>query len=123
MQGAYSTLSNSFIYDFSISGGKIGSQLTGMQIPAGSAIISFHVVITTTIAGSGAGNITFQTSNGLSMGAMPGTFPYFPGLIKILDSTSNKIMDTSLNILLVINAFTVISGRLYGVFTYYSPPL
>jgi hypothetical protein len=119
MKSASSGLPLGFIYDFSMTGGKIGTQNTGIQFPNKAGVFGSTMYID--IAFAGGATISIGTSISPSLFGGPVVFATARGFYSgIMGGFPSAIMDNTLNVIITIAGAAVTAGRVQ--FNYYFFP-
>lgn len=125
MNGSYSQLWAFGIYDFSITGGRLGVQPLGCQIPVGCPIYLVNILITTFVS-SGLTTVFIGSvsSTGVFNDLIGGfNTPIAAGsYFSQLFPPSGVVMDNNLNMAIQITGAPITAGRFVVQFGFFYPP-
>lgn len=111
-------LFQSFKYDFSVTGGATGTQLTGIQLPNNARVFSFALFTPGGVTAVGA-TITIGTATTANLfGTFAGNQTSGWFLLRAATAIVSP-MDNTLNVLITISAAPITAGIFEGYFQYY----
>ncbi len=120
MTNSAKLLSQSFTYDFSKTGGAVGTQITGIQIPNNASVIFVATRFYSLIILGGTISIGTATTPTLFGGPLGG--PVSSGLVPgfgLPTGTTYRIMDNTLNVILTIAGGALPTGTMFTCYFQY----